>query len=129
MIMCCNGISCASAEINEISVKDSDISPVTIAIYDAYTSLSYEAGGLRAIGGTYVTYNNIAGVTIELQQYNNGWNTVKTWSLAQKDFVNIDEYYYPEHGYNYQLKTTYCAYNSNWVWLEEYIGYSDIVYY
>ena len=56
-----------------------------------------------------VYYNT--GVKVELQQYDGGWDTIKTWEATGNTWAIIEKYYYVDRGYAYQLKVTHYAYD------------------
>ena len=75
-----------------------------------------------------VYYNT--GVKVELQQYDGGWNTIKTWEATGNTWAIIEKYYYVDRGYAYQLKVTHYAYDIETdEEVESYVTYSDCIRY
>jgi len=70
-----------------------------------------------------------AGVTFELQQYNGRWSTIKTWSDADSPVIYSSTDWYVEKGYQYRLKLTHTAMNSNWTVIYSFINYSKTITY
>lgn len=85
--MCFGGITAFASEENVLSTLEQSgdpISPYFIAIVSCTNNLTPNSGGrLTCLGKTEVQYGKIAGVTVELQQYNGGWKTIKTWGKVQ----------------------------------------------
>ena len=110
-------------------VNGNEVSPNYIAILDLsnYLSLESSDGKLYCQGDTHVYWGYTAGVTVELQQYDGSWNTIKTWYNAENSrFAVVSEYYYVTNG-TYRLKVTHEAYNSNGTIADSETTYSDIV--
>lgn len=130
--MCFGWLSAFASEQKDLfDQTNSAISPRFIAIVRWTNNLTLNSGGrLTCHGRTEVQYGYIAGVTIELQQYNGGWNTIKTWGESTAiTLVNLSNDWYVASGYQYRLKLTHKAYNTNWNQLESFTSYSDIVSY
>ena len=105
------------------------IAPQYIAIYSCDCSLTKSAGGLKCKGATYTSSQYTAGVFVELQQYNGGWETVKSWSEREVSAASVSETYYPASGYTYRVRTIHQAYNSSGTLVEIDTTYSNEVYY
>ncbi len=101
-----------------------------IAITSYYNNLTLNLGGkLTCEGATEVQDGYIAGVVIELQQYNGEWNTIKTWYSFDYDYVYLSRDWYVVSGYYYRLKLTHYALNEYWEIIETHTSYSSEVYY
>lgn len=120
----------ALAETLNVHSGGDVISPLNIAISMTNNNLSLGTlGKLSCYGRTAVQNGYIAGITVELQQYNGGWSTIKTWSDSNSNFVSISDDYYVTKGYNYRLKLTHKAYNRSWGLVESLVKYSNTVNY
>lgn len=119
-----------SAKEPIITDDSSIISPLNIAITSTKNSLTLGSlGKLTCYGQTDVQYGYNAGVTVELQQYSDGWNTIKTWSDSNSNSAVVDQEWYVNKGYSYRLKLTHKAYNSDWNTIESITKYSNQVVY
>ena len=132
--MCFGGISAFATEqkdLTSLGQPNLSVSPCFVAIVSYSNNLILNSGGrLTCQGKTSVQYGNIAGVTIELQQYNGGWNTIKTWGESTAiTLVSVSNDWYVSSGYQYRLKLTHKAYDSNWNQLESFTSYSKTVSY
>ncbi|MBR6729616.1 MAG: hypothetical protein IKL80_05585 [Clostridia bacterium] len=113
------------------ATRENVISPRFVAISDCGNLLELENswGKLYCLGYTDTYPGYYAKVTVELQQMNGRWETIKTWTDSPtSDGATVSEYYYVSEG-EYQLKVTHQAYNSNWTLADEFISYSDLVQY
>lgn len=130
VVLCMStGVFAAESKPSMQFVHDNEVSPKYTAILDLsnYLSLESSDGKLYCQGDTHVYWGYKAGVTVELQQYDGSWNTIKTWYNAENSrFAVVSEYYYVVNG-TYRLKVTHEAYNSNGTVAETEITYSDIV--
>lgn len=106
------------------------VSPHFIAIIKYWNNLTLNAGGrLTCEGETQVQYGYKAGINMELQQYNNGWNTIKTWSGSDLDVIYLSRDRYVESGHSYRLKLTHRALDDNDTVIETFVSHSKIVTY
>jgi len=130
-IGCINVFAEVSNKAIDLEQRNSLVSPLFLAIISYYNNLTLNSGGrLTCDGKTTVQYGYIAGVTIELQQYNGGWNTIKTWGESTDyTLVSVSNDWYVASGYQYRLKLTHRAYNNSWNEIESYISYSKTVSY
>lgn len=116
--------SIASAQLN------ASVSPYFIAIVSFFNNLTLNSSGkLTCEGETEVQYGYIAGVTVELQQYNGQWNTIKTWSASDSTIVYLSRDWYVTSSYQYRLKLTHTAINSSGTVVESFTSYSKTVNY
>ena len=102
-----------------------------IAILSCYNNLTLNAGGrLTCEGDTMVQPGYVADIIIELQKSNGwgGWDTIKTWSGADLDYVSLYQDWYVEHG-TYRLKLTHRALTGSWSVVETFENYSKTVTY
>ena len=107
-----------------------EIMPMNIAITTTYNNLKLGTlGKLSCDGETAVQPGYYAGVFVELQQYNGGWNTIKSWTNTDSAFAVVEEDYYVEKGYSYRLKLTHSAYTTSWTLVESFVKYSKVVSY
>jgi len=107
------------------------ITPRNIAIIATDNSLTLGTlGKLTCFGSTDVQYGYEAEVIVELQQYNGGWGTIKTWSARRSSSSAVDEDWYVSKGYSYRLKLTHKAYNPGATSpIETIPKYSNVVQY
>lgn len=118
-----------SATSTVANIADSDIvSPQNIAITVMARNLTYVSSGvLECYAQTSTTIGYYAGVTVELQQYDGGWDTIKTYvGSAEMSFV-YDREVSVTSGYKYRLKVTHRAMTSSGTIVEEFVKYSDEV--
>lgn len=132
-LMCLSGISVSAAEQNDPIDSDkvnAAISPCFLAIVSCENNLTLNSGGrLTCEGKTEVQYGYIAGLTIELQQYDEQWKTIKTWSASDSTVVSLSKDWYVISGYQYRLKLTHKAMNTNYAVIESFTSYSRTVAY
>lgn len=128
----CMGVSVAPtlAKKPDNGGESDIISPQNIAVSAIDNRLTVDDyGKSTCYGKTSVQYGYIAGITVELQQYNGGWSTIQTWNNSGGTTSSIREDWYVEKGYSYRLKLTHKAYNSSWTQIESFNKYSNVVYY
>lgn len=131
-ISLCLGISstCVFAQNNAVPSDSGDVMPMNIAIISTYNNLTLGTlGKLTCEGHTEVQPGYYAGVFVELQQYDGGWDTIKSWTDSGSIAAIVDKDYYVDKGYSYRLKLTHSAYNTNWTLVESFVKYSKIVSY
>ena len=106
-----------------------DVVPFNIVITKTYSYLSVVSGQtLRCYAETSVASGNNAGLTMELQQKQNGkWKTIETWSNSGGTKTTLNETYTVSAGYSYQLKLTHRGFNSAWTLLESIPDTSNTV--
>jgi hypothetical protein len=133
VLICLSGISVSAAEQKnaiDSGKVNAPISPYFLAITRCGNSLVLNSGGrLTCEGKTEVQYGYIAGLTIELQQYDEQWNTIKTWDASDSLFVSLSKDWYVMSGYQYRLKVTHTAMESDSTVIETSISYSETVTY
>lgn len=120
----------AFAEPTENMPKElRDVVPFNIVITKTSSYLSVVSGQtLRCYAETNVTSGNNAGLTMELQQKQNGkWKTIETWSNSGGTKTTLNETYTVSAGYSYQLKLTHRGFNSAWTLLESIPDTSNTV--
>ena len=79
------------AEGNNVrAIPDNEVvMPMNVAILSTGNDLILgTSGNLTCKGETYVQNGYTAGLTIELQQYDAGWRTIKTWS--DSDILEVE---------------------------------------
>ena len=108
---------------------DTGIAPANIIIAACDTALEWNGTNtLQVYGGTEVPHGYEAYVKVELQQYTgSGWTTIKTWTDRYESYAMVSKNYAVMSGYNYRLKLTHKAYDSNGNLIETLTSYSDIV--
>ncbi len=111
------------------SPSNSGIAPANIIIIACDTALEWKnSGTLEVYGGTQVPPNYDAYVKVELQRKNgSSWTTIKTWTDRYEAYAMVSNYYAVTSGYQYRLKLTHKAYDSNGNLIETITKYSDIV--
>lgn len=133
ILVCLSSISVFASE--QITLPNSgqvisSVLPNFIAILGYDNDLILNTGGrLTCEGHTQVQYGYIAGLTMELQQYDGQWNTIKTWSASDSTTVSLSKDWYVVSGYQYRLKLTYTAMDSDSTIIESFISYSQTVTY
>ncbi|MEN6315449.1 MAG: hypothetical protein ABFD25_14535 [Clostridiaceae bacterium] len=131
VLLCLSGISASAAEQNapiDSNKAKATISPCFLAIVSCENNLTLNSGGrLTCEGKTEVQYGYIAGLTVELQQYDGQWNTIKTWNVSDNIAVSLSKDWYVASGYQYRLKLTHMAMNSNNAVIESFTSYSKTV--
>lgn len=116
-----------AAEESEVNIKDSAIIiPKNIAISDTECRIAISGTTANCIGETYVTSAYTSKVIVELQQYNGGWKTIKTWTKTGGVAAVINENYTINTGYSYCIKVTHKAYNSAGVEVESITTYDYV---
>ena len=123
---------CSTGMLSYANVKnnsdfDYGIAPNYIAISSTYTALYKNSNGSLNCDADTVVWRDNAGVKAELQRYDGGWKTIKTWSDKGEDFASVDNDWFVASGYDYRLKTTHYAYDSNWNTVETVVKYSKTV--
>ena len=110
----------AFAEAEDTPKTAREIVPFNIVITKIYNSLSIASGQtLKCYAETSVASGNNAGLTMELQQLQNGdWTTIETWSNSGGTKTTLDKTYTVSKGYSYKLKLTNRGFNSAWKLLE-----------
>lgn len=105
------------------------IAPANIIILATESLLEWTGTNtLEILGGTEVPHGYEAYVKVELQQYTgSGWTTIKTWTDRDDSYAMVSRYYAVMSEYNYRLKLTHKAYDSNGNLIETLTTYSDIV--
>ncbi len=114
--------NCSATVIGDTS------SPMYVGI--SVASINFDTnsnGSLHCDGYTSVWKDYNAGIVAELQQYDGGWNTIKTWSDYAADFASVDNNWFVVGGYSYRLKTTHYAYDSNWNQVYSVVKYSKTI--
>ena len=89
----------------------------------------FSGGRIHSDGTTEVLPSYKAKVTVELQQNDGGWKTIKTWSDTATWCADVCEDWYVVKGYQYRLKLTHQALNSSNTVLETFNNYSSTINY
>ncbi len=115
---------------SSLEQDSSAIMPCYLAISTCKNDFSIKSSGkTTCIGSTMVQPGYVAGLKIELQQYNRGWKTIKNWSGSSENYVGMTKYQYVTSGYSYRLKLTHTAKTGSGSTVETVTKYSDTVYY
>lgn len=129
VMICCGGIAQAG-EAGTQAAGGGVSSPMYTAINSTASGLTIGTLGKAACdGATTVKPNYLAGVVVELQQYDGGWTTIKEWSDFDWDAALLSADWYVAKGYNYRVKTTHYAYTISGKLIEEVTKYSKTVSY
>lgn len=110
--------------------EDYEKSPRYIAMTSLNNNLNISSKGKATCYGytkTNINYN--ARVKVELQKYNSGWSTIKSWDDTDSVYVSISKDYYISKGYSYRVKTTHYALNSSGSVIESVVLYSSTLSY
>lgn len=130
LAVACIGTSAATTSVSAAALPDSGVvSPQYIALTATELLLEEQSGQLSCYACTKVSSGYKCGMTMELQQYNGSWDTVKTWTASGNTMCALDELWSPAKNYNYRLKITFNAYNSSGTRIETVTKYSSEVYY
>ena len=125
MCMAIPGLGAAASSLIGGNVA---IAPANIIISSTENYLAYSSGSvLTCYGFTEVPYGYTAYVKVELQQYDGGWTTIKTWTAQGGSGATVDKLYAVDTDYDYRLKLTHKAYNSSGALIETITKYSNIV--
>ncbi|NLK91897.1 MAG: hypothetical protein GX273_02000 [Bacteroidales bacterium] len=132
ILICLSDISIvfAAEQNNQIKSETYAISPYFLYITRCENNLILNSGGrLTCEGKTEVQYGYIAGLTIELQQYDGQWETIKTWNSSDSTVVSLYKDWYVVSGYQYRLKLTHTAKSSNSTVIDSFVNYSKTITY
>lgn len=125
MCMAMPGMGAAASTIIGGNVT---VAPANIIISGTYNGLEYTSGSvLSCYGSTTVPSGYTAYVKVELQQYDAGWSTIKTWTNQGGSNATVDELRAVDTDYHYKLKITHKAYDSNGTLIETITEYSNQV--
>ncbi len=103
--------------------------PYNIAITYAGSGLELGSfGALSFYACTEVQGQYTAGVTVELQYYDGGWDTIADWS-HKAYYAEVDNTYFASERGEYRVKSTHKAYNSSGNVVETMTCYSNVVEY
>lgn len=129
-VVCISAVSITSyAENGGDEICYDEVAPAYSGISTTYTNLTKNSNGsLGCMGTTLVNNGCNAGIVAELQQYNGGWTTIKTWEYYDADYAFVDADWFVVSGYSYRLKTTHYAYDSSWNQIDSVVKYSDTLY-
>jgi len=113
----------------QAAIPNYEIAPANIIISVTENCLEWESTNiLYCAGGTEVPDGYEAYVKVELQQYtSSGWTTIKTWTDRDDAYAMVDQNYAVMSGYDYRLKLTHKAYDSNGNLIETITKYSPVV--
>ena len=126
----CTSVYASNHNASQTIASGKSISPYFIVIISCWNNLTLNSGGrLTCEGETQVQDEYIAGITIELQQDDDGWTTIKTWSGLDWDNIYLSKDWYVLSGYSYRLKLTHKALDSDGNIIETFIKYSETVTY
>ena len=111
LAMCVNTTPIFAESNNVRTIPENEIiTPRNVAILSTSEELILGASGkFTCKGETFVQSGYTAGLSMELQQYDAGWRTIKTWSKSASRSVALEEIYYVSSGHNYRLKLTHTA--------------------
>jgi len=112
-------------------MNDNMIAPRFTGLSDTYKLLELESndGCLYCLAYTRTYSSYTAYIKVELQQYDSGWSTIKTWSHNPKTtYAYVEKNYYVGDG-RYRLKVTHKAYNSSGTAVDSVVSYSDEITY
>ncbi len=108
---------------------DDSISIQNIVITNAINTLWRSGNTMNCNGKTTVPSGYSSGLTMELQKYDGGWTTIKTWSSTGSTRTEMSRTHSVSSGYRYRLKTTHKAYNGAGGTAETIVKYSSEVSY
>lgn len=131
---CVGGINVCAQNGSEDGVSPMALPTATPGIELQYTGIltTYNYLGavgsktLKCQGSTNTRPGYMATVTVELQQNNGGWTTIKTWYDSASEYAAISDEYDVDTGYSYQLKVTHRSYKGGTL-IDSETKYSRIV--
>jgi len=131
-ITMCGGMACTTAltAMAKAPAESGSIVPWNIAI--TKTSCYLERVSSSQVSGYATclvpsTSNYTTGITVELQQLNGSWKTIKTWTATGDTSVSLEKTYFVLPDYSYRFKVTNKAYYSNGSLIESIVKYSTVV--
>lgn len=125
----CTAAGMTGSTYSMASKPDNQISVQNIAISDMTNSLTRSGSTMNCTGKTVVNSGYKANVAMELQQYDGGWVTIKSWNSTGGTRAELSKSYSVSSGYSYRLKTTHRAYNSSGSLVESIEKYSSTITY
>ncbi len=116
LVFSVGGTALAEGRTPEASESGGDYS--ICYTYISYTSCNFSiaADGKATMTATINGYSNVDSVKISgyLQRYNNGWQTVKSWSETTSGRYGImSKTWYVSQGYQYRWLVYYYAYSGS----------------
>lgn len=127
---CVGGVNVCAQNVNEdnaLTIAEQGIEPRYTGILTTYNYLgAVGSKTLNCQGSTNARPGYTATVTVELQQNNGGWTTIKTWYDSASEYAVVDEDYNVATGYSYQLKVTHRSYKGGTL-VDSETKYSRIV--
>lgn len=85
-------------------------------------------GKLTCSADTEVPSGYTSKTTVELQQNDGGWTTIKTWTDSGSAITSVEKTHYATKGYSYRLKITHQAYRGSTL-VETITDYSNTISY
>lgn len=128
-VTACAAVTTDFSGYAEAARIDDSVSIQNIVINNATNSLSRSGNTMNCYGYTTVPNGYKAGLVIELQKYDGGWTTIKTWSSTGNTRVELSRSQSVSSGYRYRLTTTHKAYNGAGGTAETIVKYSNEVSY
>lgn len=128
-VTACAAVTTGFSGHAEAAKIDDSVSIQNIVINDASNSLWRSGNTMNCYGNTKVPSGYSSGLTMELQKYDGGWTTIKTWSSTGGTSATLSRTHSVSSGYRYRLKTTHKAYNGAGGTAETIVKYSSEVSY
>ncbi|MCI9085361.1 MAG: hypothetical protein HFE51_02935 [Clostridia bacterium] len=128
-VTACAAVTTGFSGRAEAAKIDDSVSIQNVIINDASNSLWRSGNTMNCNGKTKVPSGYKAGLTMELQKYDGGWTTIKTWSSTGSTRTEMSRTHSVSSGYRYRLKTTHKAYNGAGGTAETIVKYSNEVSY
>ena len=128
-VTACAAVTTDFSGYAEAARIDDSVSIHNIVINNATNSLSRSGNTMNCYGYTTVPNGYKAGLVIELQKYDGGWTTIKTWSSTGSTRTEMSRTHSVSSGYRYRLKTTHKAYKGAGGTAETIVKYSNEVSY
>ncbi len=128
-VTACAAVTTGFSGHAEAARIDDSVSIQNIVINDASNSLWRSGNTMNCYGYTTVPNGYKAGLVIELQKYDGGWATIKTWSSTGGTITEMSRTHSVSSGYRYRLKTIHKAYNGAGGTAETIVKYSSEVSY
>lgn len=108
------------------SEGDYVIQPRYTYIFSIMSDLTISSTGRTSDYGYVKMYDSsyTCDLTMELQQKDGSWNTIKEWTTSGSGTVELDKIWYVLSGYTYRVKVTVDVYNSAGKLVETESAYS-----
>ena len=115
-LFCSMSITGFASGNTDFAEKPPEIGIKMTYIQQVSTKLTIAPNGLSRSTAKIYAYSGVDSVRISmyLQRYNNGWETVKHWSQNFSGTIgSLNKTWYVTSGYNYRVRTYFYAYDGS----------------